>query len=118
MTRSEQVPSYLLIALRWSLAIVLGGPALHLAIRSATGHEGNGHHAWFLLALGAAEAIGAVFLLIPRSRRIAAWALAVILLIASGFHVLGGEMPSLAFLVYWAALAVVARASLQGSAKE
>ncbi|MFL5347343.1 MAG: hypothetical protein ACJ8AT_21370 [Hyalangium sp.] len=118
MTRSGHVSPHLLTALRWSPAIVLGVPALHLAVRSATGHEGSGHRAWFLLALGAAEAIGAVFLLIPVSRRLAAWALAVILLIASGFHALGGELPPLAFLVYWAAIAVVATTSPQGPGKE
>jgi hypothetical protein len=118
MTRSGQVHPLLLTALQWSLAIALGVPAIHLAIKSATGHEGNGHHAWFLLALGSAEAIGAVLLLFPASRRIAAWALAVILLIASGFHALGGETPPLSFLVYWAAIAVVATSATQGPAKQ
>jgi hypothetical protein len=111
MPRSGQLPSYALTMLRCSLAIVLGVPAIHLVIRTATGREGSGHHAVFLLALGAAEAIAAAFLLFPRFQRPAAWALAAILLIASGFHALGGEMPPLPFLVYWAAIAVIVTSS-------
>ncbi|HVG61301.1 MAG TPA: hypothetical protein VNA24_22265 [Hyalangium sp.] len=111
MARPGQIPSYVLTMLRWSLAIALGVPAIQLVIQTASDREGSGHHAAFLLALGAAEAIAAAFLLFPRSQRLAAWALAVILLIASGFHALSGQMPPLQFLVYWAAIAVIVTSS-------
>src|SRR5690348_13070499 len=75
MTRSGNVPSHVLTILRWSLAIVLGVPAIQLVTRTAMGREGSGHHAAFLLALGAAEAVAAALLLFPRFQRLAAWAL-------------------------------------------
>jgi len=85
--------------LRWSLSFALGIPAIALAVRS--------HHA-SLIALGVMEAVGAV-LLLPRQTRLAAAALLVLsLLCASIVHIHSGEPPPASFLVYGAAIALVA----------
>jgi hypothetical protein len=85
--------------LRWSLGLVLDAPAVALAVKS---------HRAPLVALGVAEATGAVLLLVPRTRRAGAGVLLASLLLASGLHALSGELPPAAFLVYAAAIVVVA----------
>jgi hypothetical protein len=85
--------------LRWSLSLVLGTSAAALVVRS---------HRAPLMALGIAETAGAVLLLLPRTRTAGAGLLLLSLLLASGFHALSGERPPAAFLVYAAAIVLVA----------
>lgn len=86
--------------LRWSLSLALGIPAVALAA--------SARHAP-LVTLGVIEAVGALLLQPRRTRVYGASLLLVSLLGASGFHALSGEPPPAAFLVYVAAIAVVAR---------
>ena len=90
----------LTVALRWSLSLVLGTPAVLLAVRS--------HHAP-LVAIGVIEALGAVLLQLRRTRLAGAAFLLLSLACASAFHALSGGLPPASFLVYVAAIAVVAR---------
>lgn len=85
--------------LRWSLSLVLGIPAIALVLSAP--------HAP-LIAIGITEAIGALLLLPPRTRRLGAGLLLLALLAAAALHALSGERPPAAFLVYAAAIAVVA----------
>jgi len=85
--------------LRWSLSVALGAPAAALAV---------GSHRVPLIALGIAEAAGAVLLLPRRTRIVGAALLVSSLSSASVLHALSGELPPLSFLVYVAAIAVVA----------
>jgi membrane protease YdiL (CAAX protease family) len=85
--------------LRWSLSLVLGLPAVTLVA--------SAHHAP-LIAIGVTEAIGAALLQPRHTRRYGAGLLVLSLLAAAALHALSGESPPLAFLVYVAAIAVVA----------
>jgi hypothetical protein len=86
--------------LRWSLSLALGIPAVSLAA--------SARHVP-LVALGVVEAVGALLLQPRRTRGCGAGLLLASLLGASALHALAGEPPPAAFLVYVAAIAVVAR---------
>jgi hypothetical protein len=86
--------------LRWSLSLVLGIPAVALIMSSPPVP---------LIAIGISEAVGALLLLPRRTRLYGGGLLVLSLLAASGFHALSGELPPAAFLVYVAAIAVVAK---------
>jgi hypothetical protein len=86
--------------LRWSLSLVLGLPAVALAV--------NTRHLP-LIAIGAVEALGALLLQPRRTRLYGAGLLVLSLLAASGFHAMSGELPPAAFVVYLAAIAVVVK---------
>jgi hypothetical protein len=86
--------------LRWSLSLVLGAPAVALAVSS--------RHVP-LIAIGAIEALGALLLQPRRTRLYGAGLLLLSLLGASGFHALSGEPAPAAFVVYVAAIAVAAK---------
>jgi hypothetical protein len=85
--------------LRWSLSLVLGIPAIALALSARPAP---------LIAIGVTEAIGAVLLQPPRTRRLGAGLLLLALVAAAVLHALSGDRPPPAFLVYAAAIAVVA----------
>lgn len=86
--------------LRGSLSLVLGVPAIALAVSAP-------HLP--LIAIAATEALGAV-LLLPRPTRPYGAALLVLSLVAAAaLHALSGERPPAAFVVYVAVIAVVAR---------
>jgi hypothetical protein len=87
--------------LRLALIAVLGGGAVMLLVR--------GPHAVPHVALGIAELVGAFLLAIPHTRKVGAALLLGVLVTAATLHAFGGEVPPLAFIVYAAALAVVAR---------
>jgi len=87
--------------LRVALVLVLGGGAVLLLA--------HGPHAPPLVALGVSEALGALLLAIPRTRRLGGCVLLVVLAAAALFHALSGEVPPPAFLVYAAAIAVTMR---------
>jgi len=88
------------VPLRWSLSLVLGIPAVLLAVRS---------HQAPLVALGITEALGALLLQLRRTRLAGAAFLVLSLACASAFHALSGGLPPASFLVYVAAIAVVAK---------
>jgi hypothetical protein len=86
--------------LRWSLSLALGIPAVSLAA--------SARHVP-LVALGVVEAVGALLLQPRRTRIYGAGLLLLSLIAASALHALAGEAPPAAFLIYVAAIAVVAR---------
>jgi hypothetical protein len=86
--------------LRWSLSLTLGIPATALLLSS--------RHLP-LIAIGATEALGALLLQPRRTRVVGAAFLLLSLVGACVFHTLAGEAPPAAFLVYVAAIAVVAK---------
>jgi hypothetical protein len=61
------------------------------------------------IAVGAAEAVGAILVQPPRTRVAGAALLVLSLLVAAALHVMSGEPPPMAFLVYVAAIAVVTK---------
>jgi hypothetical protein len=98
------------LLLRWALAVVLGGQAAVLladALRATRVHP-------LLVALAAAEVLACVLLVVPRARRGGALLLAATLLFASLLHVSQGESPPAAFVVYLAAILVVAHGAPRG----
>jgi hypothetical protein len=91
-----------LLALRWAVAAVLGGQAVHLLASAPPP---------VLLALAAAEVAAALLFAIPATTRLGSWSLLLVLACATGLHLLSGESPPLPFLVYAAAIVVVTRAT-------
>jgi hypothetical protein len=90
-----------LTALRWALAMCLGGQALVLAVRVLM-HHGQP----VLLCLGLLETAGAALLLVPATRRVGAPLLLASLAIAAALHLASREAPPVAFLVYVPAIVV------------
>jgi hypothetical protein len=96
------------VLLRWSLALVLGGSAALLLVSLARG-EHVGVHAPLALAIGGAEVLAAVMLLIPRTIRVGGGLLLIVLVCAAALHMLAGKPPPLAFAIYIPAIWVVMR---------
>jgi hypothetical protein len=92
-----------ILTLRWSIALVLGVQAGLLLMRTARGLHPAG-----LGILAGAELIGALLLLLARTTRPGAVLLFAALAVAALLHALEGAVPSAAYLVYAAALWVVA----------
>lgn len=89
--------------LRWTLATVLGVSALLVPVTQVAHHT----LASPLPVIAAAEVLGAVLLLVPRSIRAGGWVLLATVLAASAFHLSRREAPPAAFAVYLAALLAV-----------
>jgi DoxX-like protein len=90
-------------ALRWTLAIVLGGQAALLVVASlrAASHE------HLHVALGVAELLASILILLPRTRLAGAVLLFLTLAGASIVHFASGQTPPPSYAVYVAALVVV-----------
>ena len=92
--------------LRWSLAVVLGAGAASLLVAVASArHEGIG--AVVGTALGAAELVAVVLLLVRSTRRAGGVLVLAVLAAATVVHAHAGQAPPLSFLVYAVATLVV-----------
>ena len=80
--------------LRWALAGVLGAGAVMILRSGEVVH----------VAIGVAELVGALLLLVPRTRRLGGYTLLAVLAVAAAIH-----GPPLAFIVYAAAIVVAMR---------
>jgi hypothetical protein len=89
-------------ALRWALALVLGGQAAHLLVAILSGPT-RGWRDIAHVAVGALELSGALLLLWRRTRVAGVAALLAALLGAAAIILSGGEAPPAAFLIYAAA---------------
>jgi hypothetical protein len=90
-------------ALRWTLAIVLGGQAGLLLIASLRAPTPEHLH----IALGVAELLASVLILLPRARLAGAMLLFLTLAGASAVHLASGHTPPPSYAVYVVALLVV-----------
>jgi hypothetical protein len=91
--------------LQWALAGVLGLQGLALAFHDAAVDAEV--PAALRVALGLAEAGGALLFLLPRTVVAGGWVLAAALATAAGVHLGLGLAPPLAYVVYLAAIAAV-----------
>ena len=94
-----------IIALRWTIAIVLGGQAAILEFETLRATPMKMHH----VLVATAELLGAVFLLVPASRRAGAGLLLATLVGVSIITVVGGDAPPWSFAVYGISMFVVGR---------
>ena len=90
-------------ALRWTLALVLGGQAALLLVASLRTASPAPVH----LTLGVAELLASVLILLPRTRLAGAALLFLTLTGASVVHLASGQAPPPSFAVYAVALLVV-----------
>src|SRR5512142_1105755 len=97
-----------LVVLRWSLALALGIGACVFVLSIARGAH-VGVHAPVALGMGVAELLAAALLVVPRTRQLGGALLLATLVVAAVLHLLMGQAPPVAFLVYAAALWVVIR---------
>jgi hypothetical protein len=101
--RTETLRNCAIIALRWTLGLVVGWLSVVTAWRAfpeihAAGHQGV--HAWIRLILGSIEAIGAILFLLPWTLMLGGWILICVFSFAILFHALQGEFNFAAILVY------------------
>ena len=81
--------------LRWSIALVLGGGALLLLVHGQPVHA---------IPIAALELAGAALFVVPRTRRLGAYALLASLAAAAALHAWLGAVPPPSFVVYAAAI--------------
>jgi TRAP-type mannitol/chloroaromatic compound transport system permease small subunit len=105
-----QVSKTALLALQWSVGVVLFVEAALLAYsRTAIHFQGDaGIHHWILLALAWAEMLACVIFLIPGVMKLGARLLITVLALAALFHVLHGSLEIGGLIIFAAAVAVVA----------
>jgi hypothetical protein len=108
-----QVSKTALLALQWSVGVVLFVEAALLAYSKTEVHfEGHpGIHHWILLALACAEMLACVIFLIPRTMKQGATLLIIVLALAALVHMLHGSFEIGGLLIFAAAVAVVASQS-------
>ena len=95
------MPSKATNVVSWILAVVLAAFFGLAGVGKLGGganemYEGWGYPAWFALAIGVAEAAGAIGLLIPKTTRWAIYGLTAIMAGAVFTHVTNGEAAQLA----------------------
>jgi hypothetical protein len=86
-----------MIALRWTLGIVVAWESIRTAWAAYPEIHGTGHHAahaWIRLILGSVEAIGAILFLLPWGALLGGWILIGVFSFAVLFHALQGEFNS------------------------
>jgi hypothetical protein len=105
-----QVSKTALLALQWSVGVVLFIEAALLAYSKTeihfSGHPGI-HH-WIRLALAWAEMLACLVFLIPRTMKQGATLLIIVLALAALVHALHGNFEIGGLLIFAAAVAVVA----------
>jgi hypothetical protein len=103
---AENTEKYAMIALRWTLGIVIAVESILTAWNAYPEIHAGGHHAlhaWVRLSLGSAEAVGAILFLLPASLLVGGWTLLVVFLFAVLFHLLQGQFFMGNLLIYAAA---------------
>lgn len=104
---TEQRQESAIAALRWTVGVVVLLESAHFTISTLAGHLPKmGLPQWFWIALGAAEAVGALLFLFTRTRVIGGWALLVIFGIAAVIHILNHGFDVGSLVVYGAAVFV------------
>jgi len=105
-----QVSKPALLALQWSVGVVLFIEAALLAHSKAEIHfQGHpGIHHWILLALAWAEMLACIIFVIPRTMKQGATLLLIVLALASLVHMLHGSFEIGGLIIFAAAVAVVA----------
>jgi hypothetical protein len=93
-----------LIFLRWSIGLVLGTQAGILLTHPA----GHGVHPAVVGALASLEVLAALLVVVPATIVLGAALLLAVLVLAAALHALHGETPPPAYLIYAAALWVIA----------
>jgi hypothetical protein len=95
-----------MIALRWTLGIVVAVESVLTAWNSYPEIHAGGHHgvhAWVRLVLGSVEAVGAILFLLPATLLVGGRTLLGVFAFAVLFHVLQGEFFMGNLLIYAAA---------------
>lgn len=102
-----------IIALRWSVGLVILCQSFRFILSEATAHRlhGMGLPHWLRPGLGIAEIVAAAIFLIPRWTRVGGYFLLLVLIFAAVLHVLHGQYDIGILIVYCAAVFTCVSAS-------
>jgi hypothetical protein len=105
---ADRVEKCAMIALRWTLGIVITVESILTAWNAYPEIHVGGHHgvhAWVRLILGSVESVGAILFVLPATLFVGGWTLLTVFAFAILFHVLQGELFMGNLLIYAAATA-------------
>jgi uncharacterized membrane protein YphA (DoxX/SURF4 family) len=103
-----------IIALRWSVGLVILCQSLRFVLSKASAHRLHmmGLPHWLRPGLGIAEIVAAIIFLIPRGTRVGGYLLLLALIFAAVLHVLHGQYDIGMLIVYCAAIFVCVSADI------